>query len=265
MYNKPWNPQPEILFACGSSDAYQGNDHVSVVVTNYNYEKYVVSCLDSIASQDHMPISLVVIDDNSCKDNSRDTILTWMAGNEKRFISGLFLHNVMNQGPSASRNTAIDRSSAENIFILDADNEIFPTAISKLYACMARTNADAVYSQIVEFGSRSGIGAADIWDVERMYQGNYVDVMAMIKKSAWRSVDGFTHIEEGWEDYDFWLKFIDKGLDAVFLPEILCRYRVHDASRTATEAYKAHHDLEIIMRYRHPSSPVAAVGATKEG
>jgi len=262
MYNKPWKPQPDILFSSEKKNPYKGNDHVAVVVTNYNYEKYVIDCLDSIAAQTHKPLSLVVIDDNSCEDNSRAEILKWMTDNEGRFVSALLLHNVMNQGPSASRNTAIELCSAESIFVIDADNEIFPTAISKLHAGMVRAGADAIYSQIVEFGARSGIGSADLWDVQRMYKNNYVDVMSLIKRSAWSSVGGFSHIEEGWEDYDFWLKVIDKGLDVVFLPEILCRYRVHSTSRTATEAYKSHFELETVMRYRHPSPPRTALAGT---
>ncbi|MDF3626222.1 glycosyltransferase family 2 protein [Brytella acorum] len=255
MLDKAWKPTPKILFSHAEKTVAPDERHVSVIVTNYNYADYVIECLDSIAGQTHATLSLVVIDDNSCKDDSPSKIYDWMSEHKDRFIFTLLLQNVINQGPSASRNTAIEHCPAETIFIMDADNTVMPTAIAKLHACLQRAGAQGVYSQIVEFGDRSQIGSADLWDIERMYQNNYVDIMAMMKKSAWAEVGGFSHIEEGWEDYDFWLKFIDHGVDMVFLPEILCRYRVHGVSRTATEAYKSHHDLEIIMRYRHPAPP----------
>jgi glycosyltransferase involved in cell wall biosynthesis len=254
MLKKPWNPLPDIIFEHRTTRIYDMDDHVSVIVTNYNYENYVIECLNSIAAQTHYAISIVVVDDDS-SDNSVEVILEWLEGNKSRFISASLLRNMTNQGPSSSRNTAIEYCLAETIFIIDADNKLMPSAISKLRACLGRSGAQAVYSQLVEFGTRSQIGAADLWDVQRMYKGNYVDVMAMMKKSAWEAVGGFSHIEEGWEDYDFWLKFIDKGIDVVFLPEILCSYRVHGASRTAMEAHKSHHELEVIMRYRHPNKP----------
>ncbi len=52
------------------------------------------------------------------------------------------------------------------------------------------------------------------------------------------------------------------------MPEILCRYRVHGRSRTATEAYIAHEQLKLIMAFRHPPAespppPVAAAAAGK--
>lgn len=255
MHDKPWKPQPEILFEHVTRRRANDSDHVSIIVTNYNYEHYVESCLDSIAAQTHGPLSLVVIDDNSMRDTSTTTIMAWMADNKQRFISTRLLRNVINQGPSASRNTAIEFCPSDTVFIMDADNLIMPSAIAKLRACMARSGTQVAYSQLVEFGTRNQIGSADIWDVERMYKNNYVDIMAMIEKSAWAQVGGFSHIEEGWEDYDFWLKFIDHDIAVAFLPEILCQYRVHDVSRTATEALKSHYDLEIVMRYRHPRAP----------
>ena len=84
-----------------------------------------------------------------------------------------------------------------------------------------------------------------------MLKNNYVDVMALVKKSAWQQVDGYSHIERGWEDYDFWLKFVDAGLTPGYVPEILCRYRVHEKSRTATDAFHAHEDLKVAMAFRH--------------
>lgn len=255
MLDKAWNPSPEILFSHSTNTLIDDTSHVSVIVTNYNYEEYVTECLDSILNQTHKALSLVVIDDDSRKDSSVEKILEWMDENKDQFISIKLLRNIINQGPSASRNTAIKHCPSDTIFIMDADNTIMSTAIEKLHGCLQRSDAQGVYCQIVEFGDRNQIGGADLWDVERMYRNNYVDIMAMMKKSAWAQVGGFSHIEEGWEDYDFWLKFIDQGIDMVFLPEILCRYRVHGVSRTATEAHKSHYDLEIIMKYRHPGQP----------
>ena len=255
MYDKSWNPDPEILFCHEIPSFFDDKEHISVIVTNYNYENYIIECLESISNQTYNNLSLIIVDDNSDRFESIEIISDWMNKNKNRFISMKFLKNSMNQGPSASRNTAIMHSLSEIIFIIDADNTIMRTAISKLYNCLNRTNAQGVYCQIAKFGDQNQIGSADLWDTTEMFHKNYVDVMAMIKKSAWSQVGGFSHIEDGWEDYDFWLKFIDNNIDMVFLPEILCRYRVHESSRTATEAYKHHDDLAIIMRYRHPEQP----------
>ena len=69
---------------------------------------------------------------------------------------------------------------------------------------------------------------------------------------AWREVGGYTHLDGGWEDYDFWCKFIDHGLVAAYVPEILCRYRVHEASMLHTEHQQRSADLAVQMMLRHP-------------
>ncbi|MDG6095752.1 glycosyltransferase family 2 protein [Acetobacter sp. AN02] len=251
MIMKPWDPTPVEIFTQSKNKTNSGI-FISVIVTNYNYGKYIEKCLDSIHNQTFDKLELVVIDDKSEKDDSIDVIHKWMKKNYTRFEKCTLLSNKTNQGPSFSRNSAINYAKSEYIFMMDADNEIFPSAISKLFSALMKTSAAGSYSQIVDFGERNQIGVSDIWDANRMRQNNYVDVMALIKKKAWEDVGGFSHIEEGWEDYDFWLKFIDKKLDLCFLPEILCKYRVHNSSRTAKEAFSAHFILENLMKFRHP-------------
>ena len=53
MLNKAWKPTPEILFSHGEKAVAPDEQHVSVIVTNYNYADYVIECLDSIAAQTH--------------------------------------------------------------------------------------------------------------------------------------------------------------------------------------------------------------------
>ncbi len=56
---------------------------------------------------------------------------------------------------------------------------------------------------------------------------------------------------DAWADYDFWCKFVENGLAAAFVPEILRRYRVHGASML--QASRAdHNDLIVEMSLRHP-------------
>lgn len=249
---KPWAPAGNIEFSF-KKKSRKPKDLVTVCVTNFNYAAVICECLDSIVDQTHENIDLVVVDDLSERDESIAVIMEWMEENKQRFYRATLIQNKRNQGPSFSRNVAFENALGEAVFIMDADNTVYPKALEKTYAALINGSFPAVYTQIEEFGDRKGIGHADIWDPARMKQNNYVDVMALIRKDAWARVGGFCHIEEGWEDYDFWLKFIDCDLSPGYLPEILCRYRVHNTSRTATEALSAHYDLELVMEFRHPS------------
>jgi GT2 family glycosyltransferase len=197
-------------------------------------------------------LELIVVDDHSEQDDSVEVVVAWAKQNKARFNRVCVHSHRENQGPAEARNTAFRLARGEYVFIVDADNEIYPRAIAALQEAAQSGGFDATYSQIEKFGSESSIGSADIWNEDEMFQANYVDVMSLVRRDAWEKVGGFSQIDDGWEDYDFWLKFIDAGLTAAYLPEILCRYRVHDRSRTATQAHAAHEDLRNLMAFRHP-------------
>jgi glycosyltransferase involved in cell wall biosynthesis len=254
MMPKPWVPRAEIAFEVVKKTRKPA-DLVSVCVTVFNYERFLEDCLGSIAAQTHADLDLVIVDDHSTADDSLAAAVAWAKKHARRFYRVSVLTHARNQGPAAARNSAFEHAIGENVFIIDADNEIYPRCIARLYQAMRDGGFDAAYTQLEYFGDEKKIGSADIWDPVVIAEENYVDVMALIKKSGWAQVEGFSHIEEGWEDYDFWLKFIDAGLTPGYVPEILSRYRVHGTSRTRTDAHAAHEQLRAIMAYRHPRLP----------
>jgi glycosyltransferase involved in cell wall biosynthesis len=262
---KPWNPACDVAFS-RVKKAREPKDLVSICVTNFNYGHYLPDCLNSIARQTHKNLDLVIVDDQSTADKSIAVATEWLEANADRFYRVTLLVHCRNQGPSEARNTAFRHALGEYVFIIDADNEAYPRAIARLYAAAVGGPFDATYPQLEIFGDRKAIGSADIWDAESVRENNYVDVMGIVRKSAWEMVGGYSHIDEGWEDYDFWLKFLDAGLTPGYVPEILCRYRVHGRSRTATEAHIAHEQLKLIMAFRHPpGGPEAVVPAALPG
>jgi glycosyltransferase involved in cell wall biosynthesis len=255
--HNPWSP-PAIIAYESRQKPKPPKNLISVCVTVYNYAAYLPDCLNSIAAQTHEPLDLVIVDDKSDKDDSLNVAITWAESHKSRFWRISVLTHARNQGPAAARNAAFTHAAADKVFIIDADNEIYPACIARLAAAMHNGGFDATYAQLEYYGNERKIGSADIWDPAVIAEENYVDVMALVKKSAWAKIDGFSHIEEGWEDYDFWLKFIDAGFEAGYLPQILCRYRRHGNSRTHTDAYAAHEKLRAIMAYRHPNTGAKA-------
>jgi glycosyltransferase involved in cell wall biosynthesis len=247
----PWTPAALTVFEARKKGRAPA-DLISVCVTVYNYAEYLPDCLESLAAQTHKALDLVIVDDKSEKDDSLAVARAWAAEHAARFWRVTVLTHARNQGPAAARNAAFRHAEAAKVFIIDADNVIYPRCIARLDAAMENGGFDATYAQLEYFGNERRLGSADIWDEAVMGEENYVDVMALVKTAAWARVGGFSHIEEGWEDYDFWLKFIDAGLTPGYVPEILCRYRVHGQSRTHTDAYAAHDNLRAIMAYRHP-------------
>ncbi|MGL4913508.1 MAG: glycosyltransferase family 2 protein, partial [Romboutsia sp.] len=62
----------------------RNSDLVSVIVTNYNNEKYICSCLDSILNQSYKNIEIILVNDAST-DNSIYFIHNWIKENKSKF------------------------------------------------------------------------------------------------------------------------------------------------------------------------------------
>jgi glycosyltransferase involved in cell wall biosynthesis len=240
----------ETLFA--HTAAPPSADLVTVAVSLHNYARFLPECLDSVAAQRHAALDLVVVDDASAQDESADVALGWLKANAGRFAGVTLLRHRRNQGLAQTRNTAFEMARGELVFVLDADNTLYPRAIARLREALDDEGFDAAYTQLEFFGAQPRLGYADVWQAEHFAQANYVDAMALVRKRAWQAVGGYTHLDGGWEDYDFWCKFIEHGLCGAYLPEILCRYRVHEHSMLRTEHRQHHEGLAVQIMLRHP-------------
>ena len=253
-------PATEVVFDF-VRDTTVPDDLVTVAVSLFNYARFLPECLGSVMEQRHSAIELVVVDDLSCVDDSIEVARGWMQEHAPRFARTLLLQHKRNQGLATARNTAFHHARAKNVFVMDADNAIYPRAIGRLEAAMRTSGAAAAYTQLELFGTRNTVGLADIWHPEWLSHGNYIDAMALISHRAWRDVGGYTHTEGGWEDYDFWCKFIEQGFVAAFVPEMLCRYRVHKSSMLRTETARSYDGVFIEMTMRHPWMRLAPIDA----
>lgn len=225
---------------------------VSVIVTLYNYARFVEECLTSIARQTQSGIELIVVDDKST-DAGLSVVLPWLDRNEDALAGCKVIAHTENMGLSYARNTAFEYASAPRVFVMDADNTLYPRAIGRCMQAMDESASAGAYTQLEFFGDHQGIGDADFWSKERFKPKNYVDAMALVSKAAWEKVGGYSQlIANGWEDYDFWCKFIEHDLKCAFVPEILCRYRIHGASMSRNETNPNAGALILQMSLRHP-------------
>ena len=82
--------------------------------------------------------------------------------------------------------------------------------------------------------------------------GNVVDAMALVSRRAWRAVGGYTHLEGGWEDYDFWCKLVADGWHGVQCPQLLALYRSHTDAMTFCDTARRQRALSRTLQKRHP-------------
>ena len=187
----------------------------------------------SVTSSLGVAAELVVVDDHS-QDDSIQVILDQMAASSWFPIK--LLAKSANSGVSVARNTAIAETRADRVFILDADNVIYPRTLQKLSSALDRSPEAAFSYGIIHTDGSRALVSHFPWDVTRLTEGNYIDAMAMMRRQVWDEVGGYDPLLgiRGWEDYEFWLRLAARGLHAEFVPEFLGHYRVHRASRQQT-------------------------------
>jgi len=225
---------------------------VAVVVPLFNYADLVTEALASVAGQSLDSLELVVVDDCST-DGSLAVADAWLARHGGRFAATTLLQTVGNQGLAPARNAGFAAAEAAFIFPLDADNTLEPRCLWLLLEKLLTTSAAAAHPTLQHFGSSFKCVPAQPWSPERLRRGNYIDAMALIRKSVWAAVGGYTKGDfTGWEDYDLWCRFVEHGFWSEAVPEAVAGYRVHRGSMLKSTTEPALDRVVAAIRREHP-------------
>jgi glycosyltransferase involved in cell wall biosynthesis len=217
--------RPDVVERLGESASR--NPRVSVVMTVFNYAHTVGDAIHSVAASENVECELVIVD-----DASTDASLTAIRGalEQHPSLPTTLVLRGGNQGLPRARNTGVEHASGEYVFILDADNAVYPHCLARLAHVLDADPGAAFAYGILEVFDPSGprdLMSWRPWDPERLRYGNYVDAMAMIRRTVLESVGGYSTDPRlyGWEDFALWCTLADRGWRGVRVPEIVARYR----------------------------------------
>ena len=257
--DNPAKPVTETLFSFEKQD--DAKPVATVVIPLYNYGRFIMETLDSVAAQTIRTLDVVVIDDCST-DDSAGVARQWMTEHAKRFRKALLLRHVANGGLAATRNTGFSQSVTEFIFPLDADNLLYSTCLQKLTESLAHTRAALAFCLVERFLTPPGpvpppfLMHLHPWHPDTLHIGNKTDAMVLHRRSVWKEAGGYSLSmpRQGWEDYDFWFKIARLGGYGLHVPQILARYRVHGDSmlHTVTDKDEGIAVLRTHLRETYP-------------
>lgn len=207
---------------------------VTVIITLYNYQSFIATCLDSLINQTIGKLNLVIVDDCST-DQSLKKANIWLDENGNRFNEYFLARHTINRGLAHSRNTAISLAQTKYVFILDADNMLYPRCLESLASALENCNASFAYPYLEEFGDGNKLKNTKPWNPTTLGVVNTIDAMVLLRKEVWEKVGGYSIMPVmGWEDYELWFKIARIKGWGVQVPEILARYRVHKTSMLNT-------------------------------
>lgn len=110
---------------------------LSIVISSYNYGRYLRQAIDSALNQNHERLQVIVVDDGST-DDSHDTIQSY--GDR---IETIFQQN---QGQIASCTAGLKRCVHDIVILLDSDDFLWPSAASDIMALWTEATVKVQYA-----------------------------------------------------------------------------------------------------------------------
>jgi len=227
---------------------------VSVLIPLYNHAVEVRAALASVAASEFHELEVVVLDDAS-SDASADAVVDFFS--ERPYLPGIFLQHAVNRGLGRTRNDLAAAARGEHVFMLDADNEVYPTALPRLVEALdGDAGAFFAYAmlEVHADGEPETLRSFFPWEPSLLLRGNYIDAMALLRREQLVDLGGYAEDLRlyGWEDYELWCRAAERGLRGVLVPQILTRYRRAEHSMLAITDLDST-EAESVLRTRYPA------------
>ena len=94
----------------------------------------------------------------------------------------------------SARNTAFAHARTDFVFLLDADNLLYPRCLERLLGALKHCDASFAYCLLEKFGEETGIGNTKPWSPIALQHGNFIDAMVLHRKQAWEEAGGMLQI-----------------------------------------------------------------------
>ena len=207
---------------------------VSIIIPNYNCEKYLISCLNSIECQTYKKIEVIIVDDGS-NDSSLDIINSYKKESKYEVIT-IFQFN---QNAAVARNRGIDVSNGEYLFFLDSDDELYaPNVIEKMVSFIDKYDLLLCNYEIVD-DENMKIKSYLVEDNLLKYPGvyKYARNSPVPSNKLYKSLivrDNsiyFSNVRIG-QDLNFYLKYLAVCKSVVSYDFMSYKYRILDNSIT---------------------------------
>lgn len=203
---------------------------VSVVLPVYNHRRFLPHAIESLLAQTYTNFELIVVNDGST-DGTREYLDTLTD------LRVVVIHQD-NQRLPAALNAGFARARGEFLTWVSADNFCAPMFLDALVAALDHHHdagfAYSAFAWIDDADRITGIHRDQDVSVRSLLKQNPGIAAFMYRRSCQDAVGSYDSSLEGAEDWDMWLRIIERH-PAVYVPEILYYYRLHDDSMTATK------------------------------
>lgn len=206
---------------------------VSIVVTNFNYGRYLETCLRSCVSQKTtVSFETIVVDDGSTDDS--------VAIADRFAPEGVRLLRRENGGIEAASNTGIAAAAADLFVRVDADDFLLPGYLEEMVPRLSESDAAFAYSDYVVLDSydreQYTERLPDFDPSEIRSRGDFLATGTLYRKDTFEGAGRYdeTTRNSGLENYQLVLDLLGSGLTGLHVAKPLFAYRRHQGNFSVT-------------------------------
>ena len=206
---------------------------VSIVVTAYNYERYIDECLDSCLGQQGtmLEFEVIVVDDGSTDDTP--ALLA------RRSDPRLRVLRIENSGIELASNQGFAAARGHFIVRVDADDMLAPCYLATMEPMLSKSfgfyysdytiiDADSVPQEVVRL--------PDFDPAEVMTRGDFLATGTLYQAELLRAQGGYAsqRRNSGLENYELIIQLMVAGTKGLHVAAPLFQYRRHRVNMSAT-------------------------------
>ena len=184
---------------------------VSIYVVTKNRCEMLRSALHSALQQTYDNIEIIVVD-----DGSTDGTETYLNAKIKQHPNVTFYRFRDSRGAPAARNKAIELARGDYVTGLDDDDELLPSHIESFmkHHPVEVAFLTCKYAYRRDSGLVRSHRKAGPIRFEEIRCRNVVGNQVFVERQKILAVDGFDESLKGWQDYDLWLRLMERFGDA---------------------------------------------------
>lgn len=229
--------------------------HAAIVIPTYKQPVFLREALQSALNQRFGGSLAIIVVNDGCPFKETHDVASWYA---RWHPDKVFYIKKQNAGLSAARNTGIDfclgmTYRPEVIYFLDSDNRIEPLLIQRMYDALASAppHVGWAYPDIIKFGvSETSYPSGPYNWVEHLLH-NICEAGSMVRTEVFAAGLKFDEsMKSGFEDWDFWMRCLSRGLAGLHVPNSGFRYRERPESMLS-DANRIGAQLKSELRQKH--------------
>lgn len=238
------------------------SDLISIIIPVYNTEQYIAACLDSVLTQSHRNMEVIVVNDGSTDYSLQ--IAEKYAENDDR----VKVYTQNNKGQAEARNHGLEVATGDYITFVDSDDMLLPKSLEVMIKFMELKGVDIIEGKFIAGIEHKQINYVKNLSSEIFDSLQAIEFILYQRKgfpSPWGKIyrkelfDGL-RFTNGiiYEDLDLFYKVYERADKIALINYPVYFYRINEESTTHTwkperlDVLKVTEDLENYISQKYP-------------